>query len=224
MSLLGAITASRRRDTTPSFGYASRLFDGSDDYIDLGDTGIRTALNSSAYTVCAWARSSDVSKLAGITSGNSFNGYEHHLRLYLAIVNPQHYQTTWYGSYVANNVWFHAALTFSTSAGAALTVNNGTPVTQPAATTQQDCAAPIGIGYDYRPGAGRLWVGNIADVRFYNRALSGSEIADIYAGAHVADGLIGWYLVDSDDVTDWSGSGNSATNYGSTFSTDGPFD
>jgi hypothetical protein len=66
--------------------------------------------------------------------------------------------------------------------------------------------------------------GGIADLREYDREITGAEVADIYAGTHVSSGLIGWWLTDTDDVLDHSGSGNNGTNNGSTYSTDGPLD
>jgi len=67
--------------------------------------------------------------------------------------------------------------------------------------------------------------GQMADVRFFNRALEEAEITSLASGEHVAgDNFEGWYLLDSDDVLDYSGNGNHGTNDGSVFSTDGPLD
>jgi hypothetical protein len=40
----------------------------------------------------------------------------------------------------------------------------------------------------------------------------------------VASGLIGWWILDDDDVLDYSGEGNDGVDTGTTFSTDGPLD
>jgi hypothetical protein len=66
--------------------------------------------------------------------------------------------------------------------------------------------------------------GQIADFRIYNRAITLPEIVQLESGYHVQDDLLFWLITDTDDVLDWSGYGNHGTNYGSTYSTDGPLD
>jgi hypothetical protein len=71
---------------------------------------------------------------------------------------------------------------------------------------------------------GNFLNGNLADLRFYDKELTSAEVSSIYSGTHVSDGLVGWWLLDSDDTNDYSGNGYDATNNGSTYSTDGPLD
>jgi hypothetical protein len=57
----------------------------------------------------------------------------------------------------------------------------------------------LGIG-DNTENLTRGWIGLIDDVRVYNRALSPSEIADLYAGVHITSGLVAYYPFDSGDA------------------------
>jgi len=75
-----------------------------------------------------------------------------------------------------------------------------------------------------RDSGARYFTGNMADVREYNRVLSGSDVALLASGIHVPLGLVGWWMTDADDVSDYSGSGKNGTNYGSAYSSDGPLD
>jgi hypothetical protein len=75
-------------------------------------------------------------------------------------------------------------------------------------------------GLEYFPGL-------IDDVRIYNRALSASEITDLYNGKEVStEGLVGWWAMNEGedgtctggtDVCDLSGNANHGTNNGATW-------
>jgi hypothetical protein len=69
-------------------------------------------------------------------------------------------------------------------------------------------------GLEYFPGL-------IDDVRIYNRALSASEITDLYNGKEVSnEGLVGWWAMNEGEgttVTDLSGNGNDGTINGATW-------
>lgn len=88
---------------------------------------------------------------------------------------------------------------------------------------------PAAIGfYAYVAAAGNMFSGSIDDVRIYNRALSLTEIQQLYAmgGSKIAssppsvqNGLVGWWTFDGKDVNatkvlDKSGQGNNGTRNG----------
>ena len=63
--------------------------------------------------------------------------------------------------------------------------------------------------------------GKIADVRIYDTDLTSSQILAIYNGTTDRTNLVGQWLTNSDDVLDHAGT-NDGTNNGSTYSTDSP--
>lgn len=80
------------------------------------------------------------------------------------------------GSAVALNTWYHVATTYD---GSYATVYvNGAIIVGP---SLKDWIVVQSLAYVGRyVGAGEDWIGNIAQVMFYNRSLSGSEIQQIY--------------------------------------------
>lgn len=80
------------------------------------------------------------------------------------------------GPAVALNTWYHVATTYDGSY--AQVYVNGSSIVGPSLA---DFVVVQNIAYVGRyVGAGEDWIGNIAQVMFYNRALSGTEILQIY--------------------------------------------
>jgi len=78
----------------------------------------------------------------------------------------------------------------------------------------------IGDGYT------NSYLGNIDDVRIYDRALSQSEIGSLYGGQPLEDGLVGYWPMNEgsgDLAYDYSGNRNHGHIHGATWSTDSPF-
>ena len=68
----------------------------------------------------------------------------------------------------------------------------------------------------------RNWHGNIADVRIYDADIGASNITDLSNGINYQTNLVGHWLKDKEDVIDHSVNTNDGTDFGSTYSLDGP--
>ena len=120
------------------------------------------------------------------------------------------------------NTWYHVVGRFVPGQSVDLFVNNvKTSTSLPGTvTTIQPLALPLGFGDDITRGNYFTWLGNIDDVRIYNRALSDSEVAALYNGnANTGSGI---YKLGSDLTVTGSlsivsgGLDVSASNYGVT--------
>ncbi len=118
------------------------------------------------------------------------------------------------------NVWQHVVATY-TSTDIMLFVN-GVRVWNRGSSPGVDSGSALELGRaNYLAGAGsRFFVGSIDDVRVYNRALTGNEIARLYSGgasrtvAPTTRGLVGYWSMEDcklTKATDNSGRGNTGT-------------
>jgi hypothetical protein len=210
----------------PPFGGASRDFDGITDKVAI-PSGIWSGL--SAVTVAAWFKLDTAQSNRNIIGGWATGG----LQILTRLQSSGALQCYIYASgAVGGNVnltagtgtWTHMAMTYngSTMVGYLDGVAGSTTYSPSGAVNTPTTPVPA-IGYG---GSGSAYAidGLIADARTYDRALSAGEIADLASGTHVASGLIGWWILDDDDVLDYSGEGNDGVDTGTTFSTDGPLD
>lgn len=223
MSLTGVIgsAARRRNEALATFGASSRYFDGTDDKINLaaGSSPV-----SGALTVACWVKPESKSGNSPWFKFGTTNGYGLFANatptlsviMFGAASWSPNSPSGWYDE------WNHVVFT-STGSGSLGFYRDGNSLgnlsATPVAATNQGF-----IGRNATGSEAGWFKGLIADVRTYNRVLSASEVADLTNGVHVASGLVGWWLTDSDDVLDHSGNGNHATNDGSAFSSDGPLD
>lgn len=213
------------------FGLASRDFDGINDYVETSYSGI---LGTSAHSICGWFKTLDVRTGTnnvlmsyGLTSARG-----HALSVYTtggALAADYHGTVAYGGSNLNDGEWCHFAISVPSASNVTnLTIYvNGssislTTVRTDAINIQEGSAVNIGR---YVFLANRHFDGNLADIRLYSRAITSSEAADLAAGTDIDDtGLEGWWLLNNDDVLDYSGNSRDGTNYGSTYSTDGPLD
>lgn len=207
----------------PTFGNASRSFNGSSDYIEMGSWTPRSEI-----TIAAWVNQNAADSLLPILSVggyyNSVSAFSFQIvgqRLRFSISNTDY-------SFIDLNPgltgWHHLAVTYSHDLSSIAIYVDGsvvrTTLISGSYSTIPSSAASYRIGESLFIYAD----GKISDVREYDRYLDSSEIADLISGTHVSSGLVGWWLTNNDDVLDYSGNGNDGTNNGSTYSTDGPFD
>ena len=133
-----------------------------------------------------------------------------------------------YSDLTANTstAWNHLAITVDTSKAtserARCFLNGAFQSTASADDTISDGFLMLGLNHPSIPsntdGEGRY-----ADCRVYNRALSDSEISDIYGGELIENGLIHWIATDDQDIEDKVGK-ISMISSGETFiANDGPF-
>ncbi len=122
--------------------------------------------------------------------------------------------------------WNHLAITIDTSKAtserARCFLNGAFQSTASADDTISDGFLVLGLNHPSIP-SNTDGEGDYADCRVYNRALSDSEIANIYGGELIENGLIHWIATDDQDIEDKI-SGITMISSGETFITnDGPF-
>jgi len=81
--------------------------------------------------------------------------------------------------------------------------------------SQVICTSPIRIGNRCQ-ATDRGWKGGIRDLRFYNKVLTATEIASLYAGLNIAETPVHWFKL-KDNYNDYGSVGGTGTNSGSIF-------
>jgi len=210
----------------------SMNFDGVDDYVDAGNG---SSLNNMAYASWAfWYKAGNtvdilLSKVPTNQAGafRFFNegGY---LSAEVATENNGWYSV---GTYVRSpvggqGVWQHAVVVYNGS-NILIYINGALTATSTPAISGniQNTGGSLKIGAELSDDLSKF-SGSIDDVRFYNRALSATEIEDLHKGNQINNtGLVGYWGFDEGSGTttaDLSGNGNIGTISGATFSSDTP--
>jgi hypothetical protein len=167
-------------------------FDGQDDYV-LGSTSPFDFANAT-FSVCAWFKTTDLDTVTIVSEGSygnggwmlGINGY-----VYFALKSPNYTDnacSTLTTESYNDGQWHHAAAVISTntsnnSGNSAVIYIDGNPVnamegTKNSAYGYKSSTTNWSIGA--RDGATRnFFNGSIDDVRIYNHALSGQEIASL---------------------------------------------
>lgn len=215
-------------------GQASRSFDGVDDYIDTNSETIAGGLFAEAgnpFSVSCWVKNDTtlvgtvIGRAVATTGNRAFQLYVSATNDYWAIYSRG--EVTSFPAAGAPPVgeWIHAVVVYDGASTLTLYENNVSLGTATIGTALESASAGESILIGARTGGAYFfWDGNIADVRFYNRALSSGEVQDLYNGENITNGLDAHYLGNEDNVNDLTGNGNDATNVGSTFVVDdGPF-
>jgi hypothetical protein len=196
-------------------------FDGTNPYIHVGNGGLNAVLD---FTIAAWIKAPTNNDEAVIFyASNEGNEAAHTLCGVSLSINTdghtfliRYWQTTiqFNGQYLRyhfdtaetrldNNVWHHVAMTREAVDNgqtrwvpAMYMYIDGVPIDQAASTRCGDVALAITsayIGLD-RPAGLHGWIGNVDDVRVYERALPPWQIGDLYADRAVdSTGLVGWW-------------------------------
>lgn len=176
-------------------------FDGTDDYLDIGDQAAHDGLD--AITVTAWAKthSSPVSGLYIVVGkyDRDISGSGWYLALYDEDSNGQfsvrsmitttaqnagyHVQST---TELSDDTWYHIAMTWTSTSGDSIVYINGVNDSDNlgnANATMKALDLPVLIGARKASGTPERFLdGLIDDVRIYNRTLSAAEIAAIAEG------------------------------------------
>jgi len=194
-------------------------FDGADDYVDVGNAGSTLTDN---FTLSAWIKGSanNVRILSRRPSGTQWDWYVDNNRV-------QFYTGTSYGGakIVTDNQW-HLATIVINGANSSFYVDGAKDGSNFSPTlTAQAGNTLIGA---FASGSSP-WNGSLDDVRIYSRALSASEIWQLYqmGGSKIAKspvnslttGLVGYWTFDGADVDatkvyDKSGQNNTGTRAG----------
>ncbi len=167
----------------------SMSFDGVDDYVSVGDADVFDF--SGAFSLEAWvyAESTDPGYIKGIVAketGDSGDGFS---------IGQYGGQWAWWvsGSYIVTstnfslNNWHHIVGVYSGAGSNLHLYADGQEVGTPTAATLINNNDELTIGRWIRDGAAqRYWDGSIDDVRIYDRALSETEVANLYAGRYAS--------------------------------------
>ena len=224
------------------FGSASRIFNGTSDYVNLGDSddfSFDNAVDDSPLSFSVWFKSNlSVGNLQTLLAKATNNNSVEYLLTTSSVGGVSlvfHKSGAGYGSYIVGtssttytpNQWTHVVATYDGSllaTGIKIYINGvddtGTPVSGGAYNGQSNTTADLLIG-NRNTSSGQEMSGRMADVRIYNAELTASQVSDLYAGADVQTNLIGHWLTDNDDVEDKAGT-NDGTNFGSAYSDDNP--
>jgi hypothetical protein len=201
-------------------------FDGTDDYV--GTELTRSSIGTDA-TFTAWVYLTEdigvympIFGIYNYTSGgwNFFIG-KNTSNLTLGVEDGNYTSNT--GLDLIVGEWQH--VTYVREGTTGRTYLNGVPSSSTFTVSAPD-EGPISIGWEQQNSTWR-WKGNIDDARAYSRALSASEITDLYNGKEVStEGLVGWWAMNEGengtctggaDVCDLSGNANHGTNNGATW-------
>ena len=235
------------RSGSPTVGKIGQAlnFDGSSSYVDMtGSSGV--ADNLSNFTVSAWFKTSTsvsgqaeiVSKFStgGLTSGQGW-ALDDDGNSLIGIIQqepPGNYAVKGSTASVDDGNWHQGVMVVT--GGNTVTLYLDGQAQSPAANngtvTTFTNASDIRIGNDYNSD---FFPGSIDDVRVYDRALSASEIQQLYAlgagthintssanlqsGSSLSQGLVGLWTFDGPTISgttvdDLSGQGNNGTNHG----------
>ena len=225
------------------FGNNSRSFDGTNDYIDMGDVDGSIWQGAGAkFSVAFWVKGIPTSN--GLMFGKYGTTPTVQTEWAMIARTDGDFDFTAYGgldvsSYLRERTtvaaltsgWVHVGVTFDetlTDTSKAQVAVNGSFV----ATDQtlvgtniiiQNGSEDLCVG-SRDEGSAFLYDGKLADLRIYDSILTEAQFGDLASGVDVGTPW-GHWLLDTDDVTDYGTAGNDGhSTADSTFDTDGPAD
>ena len=219
------------------FGNASRSFDGTNDYIDLGDSDDFSfgdgAGNDSPFSIAAWVKLDVTTGNRGIfskfTTGNGewllfyhSSSNEFRWSVYDALSND--FIRAKSSVTINASQWYHVACTYdgSKSVSGMKLYMDGSLDTTPQTSGTYSGMSNTNTNCLIGQWAGANFIdGKVADARLYDAELGSSTISDLASGTDYQTNLVGWWLDDDDDVLDNAGA-NDGTNNGTTYDADGP--
>ena len=217
----------------PTFGNASRLFDGTSDYLTVPDgSWIPTGAQTWACWIKIGTLGTDTFFNHNVGAGNqrsvNFITVASGAVEFVISQNGAATQKAGTGtSAVSAGTWYHVAGTFDPSTSLKLYIDGTLSVTNTTSiySSVKDSTADIGIGAN---GLGQApFDGKIADCRIYDADIGATAIADLAAGTDYQTNLVGWWLTDNDNLDDYSGNNRDASEGGgssSTYDAEGPLD
>lgn len=181
-----------------SYNDGALMFDGNDDYVDVGDIAEVDALTS--FSTCAWVNNDTMTTDSMIWSkvdNSTWSG----IMLVKDIVGQESGRTNMYKIWIGQNstaaliegatnsattgAWQHVCATYTadSATGLRLYINGvedaNSPVSTVGITSIDAGTSVLNIG-KYNPGTTSYMDGSIDNIQIYNRVLAGSEIASNY--------------------------------------------
>ena len=243
-SIGGAVAA----PSTPAWANTYSLdFDGTNDYLDIGDVLLDGV---SAFTVTTWVKCASWTGIGDTTMLVSKDGWGGTRQFYWAVLSggttirwymndgsTYGYKAQTHG--MSNSTWHHIALTYDGSAviqyvdGVALT---GGTLTGSVPSSLNTTSNNLQLGGQTTAGAGHYFNGKLDETAIWDEALTAAEILAlkstpsdllVNAGNYASkDNLVGWWRMEENTgttVADSSTNSNTATlTNGPTFSLDTP--
>ncbi|MCF6147994.1 MAG: LamG domain-containing protein [Candidatus Kuenenia sp.] len=148
-------------------------FDGTDDYINIGDIDL-----TDAFTIAAWIKISSVDK--NMIVAKSYQTYQFFVSPRGELLFQRNSSTPInYNAGLIADRWYHVAVTFNTVDGMSLYLNGNLVDTDPDTSTTNENNVTTKIGAtDWT--AKHLFNGVIDEVFIYNTALSAQDVLDLY--------------------------------------------
>ena len=217
-------------DTAPSFqNQYSVEFDGTNDYINLGNDSSLSI--SGALSVTAWIYADSLSGFPMIVSKRA--SASSHAYQFYSTSNKLNYnngtivQST---GTISTGAWTHVGVTFDGSGGVSFYINGSSAGTATAASSNPTNSGNVTVANAYN---GNHFDGKIDELAIFNSALSSSDMTTIYNSGTPANisslSPLGWWRMGDNDsgtgttVTDQgSGSNDGSLINGATFSTSVP--
>ncbi len=185
----GTLTNGPTWSTGPRGGAVT--FDGSDDYILVGDAA---SLQIPNFTVMLWLYPTNLAmgQWQPLVTKTNNGGQNRNYGLYLNLSNPTvHYSfqaidCTTFRSYdstgnITANQWTHIAMTYN---GTALSLYMNGRLDSSQTISGTPCMTTDPLRISEATATYRTVYGSIDDVRIYNRPLSAAEIRDVYQGGN----------------------------------------
>ncbi len=192
-------------------------FDGTNDYVDVGNKA-PIGISSPTRTVAAWinvrGKPSDWRAIISPISQEMVHfqiSPMNTVQAYFYGPGKEVFSTTAFNT--ANfNKWFHVLAIWDGTYARMYVNGMQEGISSAGSGSNMAATQPINIGRGY--GSSRHFLGQISDVRIYNRALSAEEVEQLYKGYDIRSGLVGhWPLNEAEGETayDRSGNGNNGT-------------
>jgi hypothetical protein len=152
-------------------------FDGSDDFVDVGDV-----VGTGAYTKVAWVRREAGSYFHNIISGDT-GTHAFWAPSGASFKLSAGHNHDWYRVQDSNaldvDVWYHVAVTYDLDSGAMVLYKNGVEVNSATGVGPSPASTTTYIGkYD----GGYYFKGSIDNVMIFDEALTAEEIGFLYSG------------------------------------------
>lgn len=204
-SLIGGATISTTVAPTRFTNPRSLSFDGSDDYVDIGNISALNFERNSPFTTSAWVNMSSMTfnyrSVVGktgtandkgwwfVVTGTQEGSNNSAVGLVLISVNSSNDLIVYSPNSSLTTGWHHIAASYTGSSNAAGVtfyidgVRQATQTVRDGLTTSIQTSASVQIGQRNVTGSPLSMNGFLDDVRIYNRALSAAEISALAVGS-----------------------------------------
>ena len=216
--------------------FASRIFDGINDHVNLGDAlGDVFHGTGAKWTISTWVKANDLDDDLilsrwnyGLAKREFFFRVTTTGELAVSLSSDGTLSNRWGRKtgtgVITQSSWHHISVTYDQSAtGNYLSIwVDGNEQTLNAYNVDGSFSSIYNGGSDFYisglpTDSASMWEGNVADLRVYDTVISDVAILNLSQGIGVDQNLVGRWLTNNDDVDDYVGT-NHGTNYGSIYS------